>query len=148
MGLALEGEASPTMGIFLERKPVDLFVVGLRAGAGEVERAYTVTWSLPQRLRSAQMYSLANCGLHKASSCRDQKLEGDSGEPDWRMPHGGGWDPATSSLPLTLAQALPADGSATELDKTLGKHCIIYYRPISASPDPSQLRMPEASGRE
>lgn len=86
--------------------------------------------------------------LAQGSSSRDQKPEHELGEPDWRMPHGGVWDPTTSSLPLTLARALPADGSATELDKTLGNHCIIYYRPISASPDPSQLQMPQASGKE
>lgn len=55
------------MGIFLERKPVDLFAVGLKAGPGEAGRACTVTWSLPQRLRSVDMCSLANCGLHKAA---------------------------------------------------------------------------------
>lgn len=77
--------------------------------------------------------------LAQGNSCGDQKPERELGEPDWRMPHGGGWDPTTSSLLLTLARALPADGSAMELDKTPGNHCIIYYRPISASPDPSQL---------
>ena len=55
------------MGVFLERKPVDLFVVAMRAGAGEAERACTVMWSLPQRLHSVDMCSLANCGLHKAA---------------------------------------------------------------------------------
>lgn len=55
------------MGIFLEIKPVDLLVVGMRAGTREAELACTVTWSLPQYLRSVDTCSLANCGLHKAA---------------------------------------------------------------------------------
>lgn len=63
------------------------------------------------------------------SSGRDQKLEHELGGPGWRMPHGGRWDPSTASLLLTLARALPADGSALELDKPPGNHCIICYVP-------------------
>lgn len=73
------------------------------------------------------MCPLLQSVVAQGSSCRE--LEPELGEPGWRMPHGGGWDPTTSSLPLTLARALPADGSAPELDKPLGNHCIIYYVP-------------------
>lgn len=141
------GEILQTLSIFLERKSVDLFAAGMRTEAGEAECARTVAWSLLQCLGPVGMHS-CKLWLAQGSSCRDQKLEHESEEPNRRVPHGGGWDPTTSSLLLTLARVLPADGSVTELDKTLGNHCIIYYRPISASPDPSQLRMPQASGRE
>lgn len=67
MGLAPGGEVRSMMGVFLERKPVDLFAVGLRAGAGEAACACTVTWSLPQCRRSVDTCSLANCGLRKAA---------------------------------------------------------------------------------
>lgn len=143
----LLGEVLPTLGIFLERKSVGLFAAGMRTEAGEAECARTAAWSLLQRLGPVGTHSCKSW-LARGSSCRDQKLEHESEEPNWRVPHGGGWDPTTSSLLLTLARVLPADGSVTELDKTLGNHCIIYYRPISVSPDPSQLRMPQASGRE
>lgn len=55
------------MGIFLELKPVDPFVVGLRAGTGDAEHACAVPWPLPQCLSSVDTCSLANCGLHEAA---------------------------------------------------------------------------------
>lgn len=64
--------------------------------------------------------------LHKAALVELRSGEHELGEPGWRVPHG---DPSTSSLLLTLARALPADGSALELDKPLGNHCIICYVP-------------------
>lgn len=54
-------------GIFLELKPVDPFVVGLRAGTGEAEHACAVPWSVPQCLSSVDTCALANCGLHEAA---------------------------------------------------------------------------------
>lgn len=67
MVLAPRGEILSVMGSFLERKPVDLFAVGMRAGAGEAEHAHTVMWLLPEHLHSVDSCSLANCGLHKAA---------------------------------------------------------------------------------
>lgn len=135
------------MAIFLERRSVAVFAAGKQAGAGGTECICTAAWLLLQCLHPVGIRSCKSW-LPRGGSCRDQKLERESEEPGWRLPRGASWDPTASSLLLTLARVLPADGSAMELDKPLGNRCIIYYRPISASPDPSQLRMPQASGRE
>lgn len=63
------------------------------------------------------------------------------------MPHGGGWEPTPSSLLLTLARALPADGSALELDKPLGNHCIICYVPSVPPLTPPSSKCHRHQGR-
>lgn len=80
--------------------------------------------------------------LHKAAL-----VEHGVGEPGWRVPHGGGWDPTPGSLLLTLAQALPADGSAPELDKPLGNHCIICYVPSVPPLTPPSSKCHRHQGR-
>lgn len=121
-------------------EPVDLCVVGRRAGRDEAEPV------------CCQPSSCTPCPLLQSvaaqiSSCRAQKLEHELGEPGWRMPHGGGWDPTTSSLLLTLARALPADGSAPELDKPRGNHCIICYVPSVPPLTPPSSKCHRHQGR-
>lgn len=120
----------------------------IRNGGRPNTRSRTAVLPMTARLRSKGNLTVATPGSHKAILVKITCWSVDLSDLIGGCPMGAAGDPTTSSLTLTLAWAPAADEWVVDPYKALGSSHIIYYCPISAFPDPSQLWTPQASGRE